>query len=144
MGTFHSIFIDQSKQVKYRSMRTGIISSNWKIGFYVFTRYVINSTFFLTSTKVCYSIKGILSLLIIVLLASGWMFIKPFLSSREKKIISVIIPLQVLANVASAIRSESALGSSDWSFWVKEKNKKQKKTFGVTHHLNIEHVAATY
>ncbi|GAA5803522.1 hypothetical protein HPULCUR_009004 [Helicostylum pulchrum] len=62
-------------------------------------------------------LPGILSLLIIVLLASGWMFIKPFLSTREKKIISVIIPLQVLANVASAIGNESALGSSDWSFW---------------------------
>lgn len=46
------------------------------------------------------------------------MFIKPFLSSRDKKIISIIIPLQVLANVASAIGTEAAIGSADWSFWV--------------------------
>ncbi|RCI01907.1 hypothetical protein CU098_000946, partial [Rhizopus stolonifer] len=86
--------------LKYHYMRLGLLSEGWKIGFYVFA-----------------CIKGILSLLIIVLLASGWTFIKPFLSTRDKRIISMIIPLQVLANIASAIGNETALGSSDWPYW---------------------------
>lgn len=46
------------------------------------------------------------------------MFIKPFLSSRDKRIISIIIPLQVLANIGSFFVSETAIGSMNWSFWV--------------------------
>ncbi|KAL7326659.1 hypothetical protein PS15p_208958 [Mucor circinelloides] len=95
------IVINKALQsTKFHYMRLGLLSEGWKIGYYVFA-----------------GIKGILSLLIIVLLASGWMFIKPFLSSRDKRIISIIIPLQVLANVASVIGTEAAIGSADWSFW---------------------------
>lgn len=54
-----------------------------------------------------------------VLLASGWMFIKPFLSSKDKRVISIVVPLQVLANIASAIGNEAAVGSTDRSFWVR-------------------------
>ncbi|ORX57026.1 hypothetical protein DM01DRAFT_1406453 [Hesseltinella vesiculosa] len=86
---------------KYHYMKVGILSEGWSIGFYVFT-----------------SIRGLLSILIIVLLASGWMFIKPFLSSKDKTVISIVVPLQILANVAAAIRNEAAIGSSDWSFWT--------------------------
>ncbi|CAO3609999.1 unnamed protein product [Cunninghamella echinulata] len=53
----------------------------------------------------------------LVLLASGWMFIKPFLSSKDKTIISIVVPLQILANVAKAIGNEAAMGSVDWPFW---------------------------
>ncbi|KAG0051894.1 hypothetical protein BGZ83_003221 [Gryganskiella cystojenkinii] len=45
-------------------------------------------------------------------------FIKPFLSQKDKKIILVIIPLQILSNVASTISSETAIGSINWSFWT--------------------------
>ncbi|KAI8367551.1 lung seven transmembrane receptor-domain-containing protein [Radiomyces spectabilis] len=95
------IFINKALQsAKYHYMKIGVLSEGWRIGFYLFA-----------------SVKGILSILILVLLASGWMFIKPFLSSKDKKVISAIVPLQVLANVASAIGSEAAVGSADWSFW---------------------------
>ncbi|SAM04725.1 hypothetical protein [Absidia glauca] len=88
------------QSAKYHYMKIGVLSGGWSIGFYVFA-----------------SIKGLLSILIIVLLASGWMFIKPFLSSRDKSVISIVVPLQILANVASAIGGEAALGSADWPFW---------------------------
>ncbi|KAI7853006.1 lung seven transmembrane receptor-domain-containing protein [Circinella umbellata] len=85
---------------KFHYKRRGLLTEGWQIGFYVFA-----------------SVKGILSILIIVLLASGWMFIKPFLSAKDKRVISVVVPLQVLANIASAIGSEAAIGSTDRSFW---------------------------
>lgn len=54
----------------------------------------------------------------LVLVASGWMFIKPFLSTKDKRVISIIVPIQVLANIASVFASEAAIGSINWSFWV--------------------------
>ncbi|KAI8360772.1 lung seven transmembrane receptor-domain-containing protein [Blakeslea trispora] len=89
------------QSAKYYYMRQGLLSEGWKIGIYIFA-----------------CVKGMLSLLIIVLLASGWMFIKPFLSTRDKRIISITIPLQILTNVASAIRNETALGSTSWLHWT--------------------------
>ncbi|KAI8136662.1 lung seven transmembrane receptor-domain-containing protein [Fennellomyces sp. T-0311] len=85
---------------KFYYKKSGVLTEGWQIGFYLFA-----------------CVKGILSILIIVLLASGWMFIKPFLSTKDKRVISVVVPLQVLANIASAIGSEAAVGSVDRSFW---------------------------
>lgn len=44
--------------------------------------------------------------------------IKPFLSQKDKKIILIIIPLQIISNVASTIKNETAIGSINWAFWV--------------------------
>ncbi|OAD71221.1 hypothetical protein PHYBLDRAFT_66495 [Phycomyces blakesleeanus NRRL 1555(-)] len=89
------------QSAKYYYMKIGLLSNGWRIGFYVFA-----------------FIKGFLSILIIVLLASGWIFIKPFLSSKDKRVISVLVPLQILANVATAIQSEAAIKSTDWTVWT--------------------------
>uniref|UniRef100_A0A162AJ49 GOST seven transmembrane domain-containing protein n=1 Tax=Daucus carota subsp. sativus TaxID=79200 RepID=A0A162AJ49_DAUCS len=41
--------------------------------------------------------KGII---LIVLIGTGWSFIKPNLQDKEKKVLMIVIPLQVIANVA--------------------------------------------
>ncbi|KAG0314388.1 hypothetical protein BGZ99_008158 [Dissophora globulifera] len=87
--------------IKVHYMRTGVDAEGWTVMFYIFA-----------------FLKGSLSILIITLIGSGWMFIKPFLSPKDKKIILVIIPLQILSNVASTISSETAIGSINWSFWT--------------------------
>ncbi|CAO3571244.1 unnamed protein product [Mortierella alpina] len=95
------IGIQKTFQVlKVHYMSTGIDSEGWTVMFYIFA-----------------FLKGSLSILIITLIASGWMFIKPFLSQKDKKIILVIIPLQILSNVASTITNETAIGSINWAFW---------------------------
>lgn len=40
-------------------------------------------------------IKGVLLFAVIVLIGTGWSFLKPFLQEREKKVIMAVIPLQV-------------------------------------------------
>ncbi|KAI1315241.1 hypothetical protein EDD11_001073 [Mortierella claussenii] len=87
--------------IKVHYMRTGVDAEGWTVMFYIFA-----------------FLKGSLSILIITLIASGWMFIKPFLSQKDKKIILVIIPLQIISNIASTISSETAIGSINWSFWT--------------------------
>ncbi|KAI9018031.1 lung seven transmembrane receptor-domain-containing protein [Phycomyces nitens] len=89
------------QSAKYYYMKIGLLSNGWRIGFYVFA-----------------FIKGFLSILIIVLLASGWIFIKPFLSSKDKRVISILVPLQILANVAAAIQSEATIKYTEWTLWT--------------------------
>ncbi|KAG0377780.1 hypothetical protein BGX24_005456 [Mortierella sp. AD032] len=86
--------------IKISYMKTGVDAEGWTVMFYIFA-----------------FLKGSLSILIITLIASGWMFIKPFLSQKDKKIILIIIPLQIISNVASTISDETAIGSINWSFW---------------------------
>lgn len=37
---------------------------------------------------------------ILVLIGTGWTFVKHILSDKDKKLFAIVIPLQVLANIA--------------------------------------------
>lgn len=54
---------------------------------------------------------------VIVLIGTGWSFLKPFLQEKEKKVLMIVIPLQVLANVASAVIGETGPFIKDWVTW---------------------------
>jgi len=53
----------------------------------------------------------------LVLIASGWSYLKPFLAERERKVVLVVIPLQVFANVATIILDESSPATKGWFTW---------------------------
>ncbi|KAJ1913527.1 hypothetical protein IWQ60_009171 [Tieghemiomyces parasiticus] len=74
----------------------------WLVGFYVFA-----------------FLKGLMSIVIIALLASGWLFMRPFLTPRDKRIVSCVVPLQVMANVAHTVQNETALGSVEHATWMR-------------------------
>ena len=48
-----------------------------------------------------YAVKGGTLFIVIVLIGSGWSFVKPFLSERDKRIVMVILPLQVINNIGA-------------------------------------------
>ncbi len=54
---------------------------------------------------------------VILLIGMGWSLMKPFLSEHDKKIFLVVIPLQVLDNIALIIVEDSAPGSAGWFAW---------------------------
>lgn len=66
---------------------------------------------------IMYLIKGIFMFVTIVLIGAGWTFVKHVLSDRDKKIFVVIIPLQILANVATIIIEESDEGMMYYLMW---------------------------
>jgi len=72
----------------------------WEIAYYIFA--VLDTLFFFV---------------IITLIGTGWSFFKPFLSDKDKKIIMVVIPLQVLDNIAMVIVGATAPGSLGWFTW---------------------------
>ncbi|XP_037361110.1 protein GPR108 isoform X1 [Talpa occidentalis] len=62
-------------------------------------------------------LKGALLFITIALIGSGWAFIKYVLSDKEKKIFGIVIPLQVLANVAYIVIESGEEGASDYGLW---------------------------
>lgn len=72
----------------------------WNVAYYVFT-----------------FLRGILLFTVIVLIGTGWSFIKPYLESREKHVIAIVVPLQVLANVAIVFLDENGPNTNSWFTW---------------------------
>ncbi|EHA8586636.1 protein GPR107-like [Cocos nucifera] len=79
--------------------RTGS-AHGWDVLFYIFS-----------------FLKGISLFTLIVLIGTGWSFLKPYLQDRDKKVLMVVIPLQVVANIAQVAIDESGLYARDWVTW---------------------------
>eukprot|EP00252_Welwitschia_mirabilis_P014952 TRINITY_DN33035_c0_g1_i1.p1 TRINITY_DN33035_c0_g1~~TRINITY_DN33035_c0_g1_i1.p1 ORF type:complete len:447 (-),score=48.45 TRINITY_DN33035_c0_g1_i1:115-1455(-) len=79
--------------------RTGS-AHGWDIAFYVFG-----------------FLKGVLLFTVIVLIGTGWSFLKPFLQDREKKVLMVVIPLQVFLNIANIVIDETGPFTRNWFTW---------------------------
>ncbi|KAG6490829.1 protein CANDIDATE G-PROTEIN COUPLED RECEPTOR 7-like [Zingiber officinale] len=62
-------------------------------------------------------VKGVLLFTVIVLIGTGWSFLKPFLQEREKRVLVIVIPLQVIANIASAVIGETGPFLNGWVKW---------------------------
>ncbi|XP_063331907.1 protein GPR108-like isoform X2 [Pelmatolapia mariae] len=62
-------------------------------------------------------LKGALLFITLALIGTGWAFVKYILSDKEKKIFMIVIPLQVLANVAYIIIESTEEGSSEYYVW---------------------------
>lgn len=61
------------------------------------------------------TLKGVMLFTCILLLGTGWSTLKPFLSERDKKVLYVVLPLQVLANLALAVLEETSEGNKSWT-----------------------------
>eukprot|EP00092_Neocalanus_flemingeri_P017389 GFUD01018809.1.p1 GENE.GFUD01018809.1~~GFUD01018809.1.p1 ORF type:complete len:616 (-),score=200.88 GFUD01018809.1:552-2399(-) len=87
--------------VNYNKIATnGIHMESWAVLYYI-----------------THLLKGGLLFFTIVLIGSGWAFVKHVLSSNEKKVFMVVLPLQVISNVAYIILEESEQGEAGHNFW---------------------------
>lgn len=62
--------------------------------------------------------KSVFLFTVILLIGSGWSFVKPFLNPREKQLICAVLVLQVLDNLALLVLNTESEGESlydDWS-----------------------------
>mmetsp|Transcript_26161 Transcript_26161/g.49709 ORF Transcript_26161/g.49709 Transcript_26161/m.49709 type:complete len:442 (-) Transcript_26161:342-1667(-) len=89
-----------SQSGMYHLIRTTGGPDGWNIAYYVFTL-----------------LRGIMLFTVIVLIGTGWSFLKPFLADKEKKVILVLVPLQVFANIATVILDESGPAAKGWFTW---------------------------
>uniref|UniRef100_A0A5B7BPC8 Protein GPR107 n=1 Tax=Davidia involucrata TaxID=16924 RepID=A0A5B7BPC8_DAVIN len=79
--------------------RTGS-AHGWDVLFYIFSFF-----------------KGITLFTLIVLIGTGWSFLKPYLQDKEKKVLMIVIPLQVVANIAQVVIDENGPYGQDWVTW---------------------------
>ncbi|XP_051145014.1 protein CANDIDATE G-PROTEIN COUPLED RECEPTOR 7-like [Andrographis paniculata] len=79
--------------------RTGS-AHGWDVLFYIFS-----------------FLKGIMLFTLIVLIGTGWSFLKPYLQDKEKKVLMIVIPLQVVANIAQVVIDEKGQIAQDWVTW---------------------------
>ncbi|XP_010267415.1 PREDICTED: protein GPR107-like [Nelumbo nucifera] len=79
--------------------RTGS-AHGWDVLFYIFS-----------------FLKGITLFTLIVLIGTGWSFLKPYLQDKEKKVLMIVIPLQVVANIAQVVIDETGPYAQDWITW---------------------------
>uniref|UniRef100_A0A8C1NS18 G protein-coupled receptor 107 n=1 Tax=Cyprinus carpio TaxID=7962 RepID=A0A8C1NS18_CYPCA len=84
--------------------------------------YISNQGFPIEGWAVVYYIthllKGALLFITIALIGTGWAFVKHILSDKDKKIFMIVIPMQVLANVAYIIIESTEEGSSEYGLWM--------------------------
>ena len=62
-------------------------------------------------------LKGALLFITLVLIGTGWAFVKQVLSDRDKQVFMIVIPLQVLANIAEIITEASEEGAVYHNKW---------------------------
>ncbi|XP_010490727.1 PREDICTED: protein GPR107 isoform X1 [Camelina sativa] len=72
----------------------------WNITFYVFQ-----------------FVSVVLLFTVIVLIGSGWSFLQPKLQGKEKKLLMIVVPLQVLASIASIVIGETGPFIENWVTW---------------------------
>ena len=89
-----------SQSGMYHLIRTRGDPEGWNIAYYFFT-----------------SLRAIFWLATIVLIGTGWSFVKPFLSKREKQLLMIVLPLQVFANIATIVLAEGGPATKGWFTW---------------------------
>ncbi|KAL0409202.1 UNVERIFIED_CONTAM: protein CANDIDATE G-PROTEIN COUPLED RECEPTOR 7 [Sesamum radiatum] len=62
-------------------------------------------------------LKGITLFTLIVLIGTGWSFLKPYLQDKDKKVLMIVIPLQVVANIAQVVIDETGPFRHEWVTW---------------------------
>lgn len=85
---------------KYYTKRTGT-AHGWDIAFYGFS-----------------FLKGVMLFTVIVLIGTGWSILKPFLQEKEKKVLMIVIPLQVFANIVAVLIDETGPARKYWATWI--------------------------
>ncbi|QCD93742.1 protein GPR107-like [Vigna unguiculata] len=76
------------------------ISRGWDVLFFIF-----------------HTIRVVLFFIVVVLVGTRWTFLHPFARGRGKKVIFVVIPLQVMASVALAVVHKTGPYIKDWFIW---------------------------
>eukprot|EP01063_Lacrimia_lanifica_P036254 TRINITY_DN7142_c0_g1_i1.p1 TRINITY_DN7142_c0_g1~~TRINITY_DN7142_c0_g1_i1.p1 ORF type:complete len:459 (+),score=151.94 TRINITY_DN7142_c0_g1_i1:58-1434(+) len=94
-----TLFFEAGKEFYFRDNG---VKSTWSYLYYIFL-----------------TIRGILLFTVILLIGTGWSFLKPFLTQKDKQIISVVVPLQVLVHIAIGYIEDTSEGDPLF-LWYKD------------------------
>jgi hypothetical protein len=80
--------------------RTGD-AQGWNIAYYIFQ-----------------SARAIALFTVVLMIGTGFTFLKAFLTDSDKRLFFIVLPAQVIANIALIITEETMPGSSNWIVWL--------------------------
>jgi len=89
------------ESIRYHAIRVTGHAELWSVVYYIFA-----------------FIKGTFLFIVILLIGTGWSFVKPFLNDREKKVVLAILCLQVANNIALIVLSHLTEGESRYEGWT--------------------------
>eukprot|EP01062_Namystynia_karyoxenos_P057838 TRINITY_DN48_c0_g1_i2.p1 TRINITY_DN48_c0_g1~~TRINITY_DN48_c0_g1_i2.p1 ORF type:complete len:529 (+),score=233.85 TRINITY_DN48_c0_g1_i2:94-1680(+) len=93
-----TLLFESLKYFAFQRLGTGV--AVWDVFFYIFMM-----------------LKGVLLFTGILLIGTGWSFVKPCLQQRDKRILLFVLPLQVIVNIALIVIDETTEGDPSWSSW---------------------------
>lgn len=62
-------------------------------------------------------VKGTFLFTVILLLGSGWSFVKPYLNDGERRIVAIVLVLQVIDNIAVVVLNAETEGEQSYDDW---------------------------
>uniref|UniRef100_A0A915HMH2 Protein GPR107 n=1 Tax=Romanomermis culicivorax TaxID=13658 RepID=A0A915HMH2_ROMCU len=117
--------ISASYKINYYFISTiGQQKAVWAVVFYIMHLLIVFCHLFESFRQYLkddldYRLKGLMLFGVIILIGTGWTFFKNFLTDRDRKLFMLVIPLQVLDNIALIIKEESEIGLESHSFGLK-------------------------
>ena len=89
-----------SQCLMYHYIRVTGSPDGWNIAYYFFT-----------------FIRGLMFFAVVVLIGTGWSYMKPFLNDQEKRLLYIVLPLQVLSNMAYILTDDRSPAQRAWFTW---------------------------
>ncbi|CAH8644047.1 unnamed protein product [Schistosoma intercalatum] len=125
LSIFWFVYLRKSKNSVYRIhylMLAVTVVKSISLGFHNVNYYVIgkhgaHEESWAVMYYITHIIRGALLFITILLIGAGWAFIKHMLTPRERNVFLIVVPLQVLANIATIIIEESEAGAARYATW---------------------------
>lgn len=93
-----TLFFEALKE--HQTKVTGLKNDGWTVMYYIFS-----------------FLKGMLMFTVIVLIGTGWSYLKPFLTDRDKQLMLAVLVAQIMINIAMVVVDETTPGSAGWMNW---------------------------
>ncbi|KAA3682295.1 uncharacterized protein DEA37_0010680 [Paragonimus westermani] len=88
-----------------------------QVNYYVIGKHGVHEEGWAVMYYITHIIRGALLFITILLIGAGWAFIKHMLTPRERSVFLIVIPLQILANIATVVIEESEAGATRYAIW---------------------------
>ncbi|CCD64631.1 GOST seven transmembrane domain-containing protein [Caenorhabditis elegans] len=89
------------------------------LNYYFLSKYGMQKEIWAVLYYITHLLKGLLLFGTLILIGTGYTFIKQFLTDRDRKVFMFVLPIQVIDNIILIILNESEIGTQNHETWLK-------------------------